>query len=152
MNPARRFFPILAAAALVILFHQLSSLFVALAGTDLHVPASRLRLVTGVRSRGAALVTSDVLLTWAAVGLVHTRALRALVGAHYAAGAVALLGAVMFLSDAGTMASAVGGNDIASYRMVVLRTLLVLLAGGATALIAARQLSALSRQSLPPVP
>ena len=152
MNPARRFFPILAAAALVILFHQVSSLFAALAGTDLHVPASRLRLVTGVGSRGAAVVTADVLLIWAAVGLVHRRALRALGGAHYAAGAVALLAAAMFLSDAGAMAGAVGGTEISSYRIVVLRILLLLLVGGAAALIVARQLSALARAPSPLTP
>ena len=128
MNPARRFFPILAAAALVILFHQVSSLFAALAGT------------------------ADVLLIWAAVGLVHRRALRALGGAHYAAGAVALLAAAMFLSDAGAMASAVGGKEISSYRIVVLRILLLLLVGGAAALIVARQLSALARAPSPLTP
>ena len=144
MSPARRFFPILAAAALVILFHQVSDLFAALAGTDIHIPASRMRLVTGLGSRGAALVTADVLLIWAAVGLHGGGALRSLGGANYACGALALLAAAIFLLDAGKTASAVGGNEISTYRIVVVRTLVLFLAGGAGALIAARQLFGLA--------
>jgi hypothetical protein len=145
VSPARGFFPILAAAALVILFHQLSDLFALLAGTDIHVPASRMRLVTAVGSREAALITADVLAIWAAVGRLHGRALRGLGGAHYAAGALALLAAALFLADAGAVAGAVGRAEISTYRMVVLRTQLLLLAGGAAALIAARRLSAFAR-------
>ena len=152
MSPARRFFPILAAAAVVILFHQFSDLVAALAGTDIHIPASRMRLVTGVGSRGAALVTADVFLIWAAWGLQGGRALRSLGGANYACGALALLAAAIFLLDAGKTASAVGGSEISTYRMVVVRTLVLFLAGGAGALLAARQLFGLAGALSPLAP
>lgn len=144
--PARPFLPMLAAASLLILLHQVSDLWAGLGGIDLQLPASRMRLLSTIGTRGAALVSSDVLLAWAVLGLSHGRALRALGALHYAGGALALLAAPLFLLDAGSMASSVPGVEISTYRIVVLRTLLLLTSVGVAALVAAPQLSGLARR------
>ena len=148
--PARRFLPVLAAAAIVILLHQASDLSAGLIGTDLRLPASRIRLVSTIGTRGAALLCSDILLVWAALGLSHSRALRALGALHYAGGALALLAVPLFVLDAGRMASTVAAVEMSTYRMVVLRTLILLLAAGAGAVVAAAQLSGLGRRPATP--
>jgi hypothetical protein len=142
----RPFLPIVAAVGAVVLLQQAADLDVALAGIDLILPAGRMRLLTTIGTRGAALVTADALLVWAAVALAHRRGLQLLGALHLALGGVALVAAPVFLLDAGRLVGAIGGREIVTYRVLVVRTVLLLVVWGLAGLLAGRQLSGLSQK------
>jgi hypothetical protein len=143
----RRFLPIVAAVGALVLVQQAADLNIVLAGTDLIMPAGRMRLLTTIGTRGAALVTADILLVWATVALVYRPGLQVLGALHLALGGVALIAAPLFLLDAGRLVVTIGGREIVTYRVLVVRTVLLLVSWGIAGLLAGRLLSGLSKTS-----
>jgi hypothetical protein len=149
VSPARRFLPILAAAGVLVLLHQLSDAATALRGADLHTPGGRLQIVGMIGTRAVALMTADVLLIWSALALSHGPALRILAMVHLVLGGLALVAVPFFVIDAGALANTVGGRALPTYRVFVARILGFLLAGGVAGLIAGRQLVSISPGPVP---
>ena len=145
MISERRFLPIVAAVGALVLVQQAADLDIVLAGTDLIMPAGRMRFLTTIGTRGAALLTADVLLIWATVALAYRRGLQLLGAVHLALGGVALIAAPVFLVDAGRLVAAIGGREIVTYRVLVVRTVLLLVLWGIAGLLAGRLLSGLSK-------
>jgi hypothetical protein len=131
---ARRLLPLLALSGGLILLHQLGDLAAATAGVDLGIPAGRVKFVVTAIGRAAGLITADVLLVAAALGLGRRGLLRALAVVHALVGLVLLVWAPLFMSDTGGLASAIGGAELTAYRLTVVRTLIMVLALGLTGL------------------
>ena len=142
MIEARRFYPVLAVASLVIMFHQALDLVSALSANDLATPAGRTRQLLATVARGPALLTADVLLIWSLLARpdLGARFLPRLGMAHFVFGGVFLLLWPVFLFDAGRLASSFRGGEITGFRVVTIRTLLVLPLLGAGAILVGRKL------------
>lgn len=144
-NLADRFLPIGLAAAGLVLIHQLLELQGILGGIDLAMPGDRMRLLNGLEARLPALLLVDVLLV---VAILHRGAIGPIKGlgwAHVAGGTLALLAVPLFFRDAGSMASAVGAGELASFRVLVVRTAGVLAALGAGSVIAGLRIRTMAR-------
>jgi len=137
---SRRFLPLLAAAAGGILLHQAVDLLNFLPGSDLATPAGRTRQLLATVARSPALLTADALLIWALLSGGWLRAMRHLGAAHYVLGALSLLALPLFLSDAGRVAPSLSGSDVGAFRLVTVRTLVLLPLLGLGSLLAARAL------------
>lgn len=147
MTVPRRLVVLLGAAGGFILVHQLVELGGPIAAADLSTPAGRMRLITTVWTRGAALLAADLFLIWAAVAGAHRRSLAVLALIHLVVGAAMVVDAPFFLIDAGRMASSIGGDAVAVYRLVVARALGMLAVLGVAALVAGWSLRLLARDS-----
>ena len=136
----RRFLPILAVVGAIILMHQTLDLLSVSAGADIATPTGRLGLVAILWTRGPALLAADVCLVLAAVLSSRTRLLVVLAIVHLVGGAAALLEAPFFLADAGRMAGSISVPELTSFRITVLRILVVLLTVGAGSMVAGMSL------------
>lgn len=141
MTSARRFAPILAAAAAIILVQQAADLYPILAGTDMQVRQSRFQLLAGLGGRGPAFVAADVLLVWATVSLADRAGARAVGVLHLALGVLGCAAVPLLIRDALGGASQ-SGTGFATYWATVLRTLLFALILGAGGLLVGRTLRA----------
>lgn len=142
MSEARRFFPVLAAASLVIMFHQALDLLSALSANDLATPAGRTRQLLATVARGPALLTADALLIWSLLARpdLGARYLPRLGTAHLILGGLLLLLWPVFLLDAGRLAGSFRGGEITGFRIVTIRTLLLLPLLGAGVILVGRRL------------
>jgi hypothetical protein len=91
-------------------------------------------------------MTADILLICSAVALSHRPAIRILAILHFVVSGLALLALPLFVADAGTLANTVGGGAVLTYRFLVMRILVFLLAGGLAGLIVGSQLFGISHE------
>jgi hypothetical protein len=145
VSEPRRFLPLLAATAALILLHQVLDLATLLPGSDLGTPAGRVRQLLALAARSPGLLVADLLLIWAAIGWGATGGLRKLAVAHLVLGVVLLVLLPFFLLDAGRVAGTFGGAESVAFRVITARTLLVLSLFGAGSLVASRTLRSLSQ-------
>ena len=149
MIESRRLAPLLAAAGLLLLLHRLLDFSVALAQVDLAIPAGRARFLGLAVSRTPGPLMADLLLIGAAVTARYSGPLRALAWTHLAGGGLCLVAVPWLLTESGRVASMVSSAESTSFRLLVVRGLLVLLLLGVGALLAGRTLLALSREPVP---
>lgn len=149
MIETRRFPPLLAAAALVILIHQAADLATLLPTTDFGTPAGRAGQLLAAQARTPAILSADLLLVWALLAGGFPRALRIVAALHLSAGVLLLVLLPWFLLDAGQLAGGFAGSESLAFRIVVARTLLLLFLAGIGALIASRVLFSSARETSP---
>ena len=145
MIEPRRFLPLLAATAALILLHQVLDVATLLPGSDLATPAGRVRQLLALSARSPGLLVADLLLIWAAIGWGAAAGLRKLAVAHLVLGVVLLVLLPFFLLDAGRVAASFGGAESVAFRVITARTLLVLSLFGVGSLVASRTLRSLSQ-------
>lgn len=145
MSELRRFLPLALAVAGFILLHQLLDVAGVLPGSDLETPAGRVRQLLATEARSPAVLTADVLLLWALLGLGWARPVRLLGFLHLAVGVVLLIVAPLFLVDAGRVATGFSGAEASAFRVVMARALFMLVLLGIGALLAGRELVNLTR-------
>jgi hypothetical protein len=136
MSQRRPFLLILAAAGLLLLVQQLADLAPILSDTDLATPSGRVRLVTILAGRSSPFLLADVFLVWAALALSRGGAVRVFGALHLMLGVLMVVATPFFLLDAGHLAGAISGAEVAAYRVIVVRTLGVLAVLGLSALVA----------------
>jgi hypothetical protein len=146
MNQHRPFLLILAAVGLLVLVHQLADLAPILSETDLATPSGRVRLVTILEGRASPFLLADVFLVWTSLTLSRGGAVRVFGALHLILGVLMVVATPFFLLDAGRMAGAISGTEIAAYRVIVARSLGVLVVLGASALVAGRAMWRLGRE------
>ena len=144
----RRFLPLVAAAAVVIGMHQLFDLWQGFAGTDLSMPAGRVRELIALEAKSSALIVADALLVASAIAWDSPRWIRRLGLAQIPIALFLLLASPLFLGDSGSVASSFAGPELSAFRVVVARTLINYLGVGVGLLLAARSLLALTRQKM----
>jgi putative effector of murein hydrolase LrgA (UPF0299 family) len=135
-----RFLPLLLSAVAIILLNQAADLALLLPGTDFATPTGRVRQLLALEAKSPAIVTADLLLLWALLAGKWRRALRLTRAVHYLVGALLLALVPWFLSDAGRVAGNFGGIESLAFRIVVGRTLLMLLLLGIAALLVGKAL------------
>ena len=145
MIETHRFPPLLAAAALVVLLHQMADLATLLPFADLGTPAGRVGQLFAAQARTPALLVADLFLIWALVAGRLPAALRVVAGLHLTMGTLLLLLAPWFVIDAGRLAGG-SGTDTVAFQIVVGRTLLLLVFIGIGALLAGRVLFSAARE------
>ena len=148
----RRFYPILASVAVVILIHQAIDVMSALPSSDLATPMGRTRQLLTALARGPAGLTADAILIWALVADDRLEPLRALGLIHYGLAGLCLLALPVFVVDAGRLASTFGGGEVTGFRIVSLRTILLLVLLGAGALKVGRLLRIQAGEPTPAKP
>jgi len=145
----RRFAPLLAAAALVVLIHQAADLATLLPAADFATPAGRVGQLLAAEARTPAVLVGDLLLIWARLAGGFPTVLRVVAGLHLSAGALLLLLWPWFLLDAGKLAGGFAGPEALAFRVAIARTLLLLLLAGIGALLASRVLFLAAREVAP---
>jgi hypothetical protein len=145
MTQRRAFLSILAAAGLLLLVQQLADLAPILSETDLATPSGRVRMVTILAGRASPILLADVFLVWSALALSQGVAIRVFGALHLMLGALMVVAAPFFLRDAGRLANAISGDEVAAYRVIVARTLGMLTVLGASALLAGRAIWSMGR-------
>lgn len=121
-----------------------------LPGSDLGVPAGRIRQMLAVESRSLAAIAADGLLIWSLLLLGRQRALRVLGSAHWVIGVLLVLAAPLFLRDAATMAAGFAGPAENAFRVVVGRMVIVLISLGILAGWVGKALRFAARESRNP--
>ena len=145
MIESRRLAPLLAATGLILLAHRALDLSVTLPQLDFGTPVGRARFLAFSVSRTQGPLIADLFLIGAAVTARHAGALSALGWIHLVGGGLCLLGAPWFLTEAGRLAPLITGPELTSFRLLVIRALVVFLLLGGGALLAGRTLLSLSR-------
>ena len=130
MSERNRLIPLLLAAAAVILLQQAIDFVALLPGSDLAVPAGRLRQLLALESHSFAAIAADLLLIWCLLLLERKRALRGLGTAHWVVAVLLVLSGPLFLRDAATLAAGFAGAAQSAFRVVVARMLGILMALG----------------------
>jgi hypothetical protein len=136
----RRFPPLLAAAALVILIHQAADLTTLLPAADLATPAGRVSQLLVAQARTPAILIADVLLIWAVLASGFSGAVRVVAVLQLSFGVLLLLLLPWFLLDAAKLARGFAGPGSLAFRVFAARTLLVLFIAGIGSLVASRAL------------
>lgn len=146
MSELKRFFPILAAVAVLILIQQAADLSSGLPAIDFATPSGRMRQLMATAARSPAALTADFLLILAILGGGWNGWLRPLGIMHVAIAGLCFLALPFFLADAGRVASTFSGPQVTSYRLLVIRTLVLLPTLGIIGILVGRSLLVRSRQ------
>jgi hypothetical protein len=150
VSEPKRLLSLLVPVAALVVIQQAADLLAMLPGSDLAVPAGRIRQLLAVESRSLAVIAADVLLIWSLLLRGRKRALSVLGTGHGILGVFLVLAAPLFLRDAATLAAGFAGATQNAFRIVVARMVVMLIALGILALWVGQSLRSASRETVTP--
>ena len=145
MIEPRRLAPLMAALGGLLLLHRVVDLW-GTPGLDLATAPGRARAIVAMLSRPAIALVADFLLIGAAVLAGHQKPQRALGQLQLAGGALLLVALPVFWFASARVAETLGPQDLTSFRLLVIRGLILLLGLGAGSLAAGRMLLGMARR------
>ncbi|MGQ0702595.1 MAG: hypothetical protein ACT4PM_05630 [Gemmatimonadales bacterium] len=145
MIEPRRLALLMAALGGFLVLHRVLDLW-ATPGLDLATAPGRARVLSAILSRPAAPLVADLLLVGAVVIAGRARSQRALGGVHVAGGILLILAIPVFWFASVHLAESIGSRQFASFRLLVIRGLILLAGLAALALAAGRVLLGMARR------
>ena len=135
----------MAALGGLLLLHQLVDLW-GTPGLDFGTAPGRARIIAAILSRPALPLVSDLLLIAAVVMSGRKGSRRALGGVHLLGGILLLLAIPMFWFASARLAESIGPQEITSFRLLVIRGLILLAGLGIGAVLGGRILLSMGRR------